>query len=125
MAQRVEHDASSSGSRCAVIDARYAVRFAVIVTVTWLFVNLVNAAMARFADALKAFGFDATAVGHLPRFFERHRLAEDIALDLADAEFADQVKIVMRLDALGRRIHSKALRQRDDGADDCAVALRG
>ena len=73
--------------------------------------------MARFADALIAFGFDARTVGQLTRFFGLHRLAEDIALDLADAEFADQVEIVVGLDAFGGRVHVQALGQ--------ATRLRG
>ena len=82
-------------------------------------------ALARLADALVAVGFDGDAVGQLARFLGRHRAAEDVALDLADAELADQVEIVVRLDALGGGVHAQAFGQRDDGADDRAVAVGG
>ena len=51
------------------------------------------------------------------------RLAEDIALDLADPEFADQLQIVVGLDALGGGVHAEAVGEGDDGADDRAVAV--
>ncbi len=82
-------------------------------------------AMPRLADALKAVGLDGGAVGQFPGGLSGSRAAEDVTLDLAAAELPDQVEIVVRLHALGGRIHAKRLGERDDGADDRAVAVRG
>ena len=49
--------------------------------------------------------------------------AEDIALDHADPELADQLQIVMGLDALGAGIHAERFGKGDDGADDRRVAV--
>ena len=51
------------------------------------------------------------------------RLPEDVALDHADAELADQLKVVVGLDALGAGIHAQRLGERDDGADDRRIAV--
>ena len=45
--------------------------------------------LPRLADALIALGLDPAAVGQLAGFLARHRLAEDIALHLADTQFPD------------------------------------
>ena len=50
-------------------------------------------------------------------------LAEDVALDHADAELADQLQVVVRLDALGAGVHAQRFGQRHDGADDRRVAV--
>ena len=50
-------------------------------------------------------------------------LPEDVALDHADPELADQLKVVVGLDALGAGIHAERLGEGDDGADDRRVAV--
>ena len=81
--------------------------------------------VARFAGAGEAVGLDGRVVGDLARGLGRARLAEDIALDHADAELADQLQIVVGLDALRAGIHVERLGERDDGADDRRVAVGG
>ena len=81
--------------------------------------------LARFAGRLKAVGGDAGLGGEFERVGGGHRLAEDIALDLADPEFADEAQIVVGLDPLRRGIHVETLGERDDGADDRGIAVRG
>ena len=70
-----------------------------------------------------AVGLDRRRAGELARFGGGERPAEDVALDLADAELADQVQVVVGLDAFGGGVHAERFGQRDDGADDGAVAV--
>jgi hypothetical protein len=42
---------------------------------------------------------------------------------MADAELADQLQVVVGLDALGAGVHAERLGERDDGADDRALRL--
>ena len=58
-------------------------------------------ALARLADALKPSASTVTRLASSRAASAFGRLAEDIALDLADAEFADQVEVVVGLDAFG------------------------
>ena len=80
-------------------------------------------AVARLAGAGEAVGLDRHAVGELARDFGSARLPEDIALDHADAELADQLQVVVSLDALGAGVHAERLGEGDDGADDRRVAV--
>ena len=79
--------------------------------------------MARLAAAGEAVRLDRDAVRKLARDFGRAGLSEDITLDHADAELADQLQVVVRFDALGAGIHAQRFRQRDDRADDRRVAV--
>ena len=61
-------------------------------------------------------------LGKRQRFLGRHRPAEDIALDERAAEVADQLQLVLGLDALGGGLHLEVGREGDDGADERGVA---
>jgi hypothetical protein len=52
-----------------------------------------------------------TLLASFARVLRRARLAEDIALDLADAELADQLQVVVGLDALGGRCPCRGSRR--------------
>ncbi len=80
-------------------------------------------ALSRLAHAGETIGFDRLLQGEFARRRAIGRTPEDVALNLADPKFADQLKIVMGFDALGRGIHAQAVGERDDGANDRRVAI--
>ena len=82
-------------------------------------------ALARLADALEAVGLDGGAVGQLARRLGVGSGGRRCSPGLADAELADQLEIVVGLDALGGGVHAQAFGEGDDGADDRAVAVGG
>src|SRR5690242_20253548 len=79
--------------------------------------------MALLAHALEAVSRDRCLIGKLARFRGRDRLSEDVALDHADPKIADEVQVIMSLDALGAGIHTQRLGEGDNGADDRRVAV--
>ena len=81
-------------------------------------------AVTRLANASEAGGLDRRGVGDLTRGLGRARLAEDVTLDHADAELADQLQVVVGFDAFRARVHVQRLREGDDGADDRGIAVR-
>ena len=79
--------------------------------------------MARLANAGEAFGRDGDAVGQLAGGFGRARTAEYETLHHAHAELADELEVVMGLNAFGAGIHAERLGEGDDGANDCCVSI--
>src|SRR5690349_8669026 len=79
--------------------------------------------MPRLTDALEAIGLDGDAIGEFARDLGWARLPEDVALNHADAEVANQLEVVVRLNTLGAGIHAQSLGEGDDRADDRCVAI--
>src|SRR3954462_14511763 len=80
--------------------------------------------MPGLADALESICLDPDVVREFARNRRIARPTEDVALDHADPELADQLQVVMSLDALGASVHPECLGQCDDGTDDRGVAVR-
>src|SRR5947209_3095669 len=64
-------------------------------------------AVTRLASAGEALCNHRRAPRQLPGIFRRAGLSEDIALDHAHAELADELEIIVGLDAFGAAVHAE------------------
>lgn len=103
-----------------MIHARYAVRFAVIVTVTWLFVNLVNAAMANAQDAADALPDPEVPALQLPAFSALRR-GQPSPADGLFVTFEQMAQIRLDYDALAAQL----VRDLERAGQQCELRVEG